>query len=367
MEEIVLSDAIERYLNGEMGETERLHFENMRQDNADLDQLVVEHLFFLKQMETYNDHYRFKETLNGIHSEMANEVKLVPLTPKGGKLVQFWNRYRKTIAVAATIAGLISISVAGILLVYNQKDKVDYELLSKKIEKNQALVEKVDNKVNTLITKDAPRFQPKPNTRFGGTGFIIDPKGYMVTNAHVALKKNLYVFNEKVGSLKAELLYTDKENDLAILKIVDTNFKALRPIPYTLAKTEPELGQKIFTLGYPRPELIYYEGYISARSANGTLSNPNVFLLNLPVENGNSGSPVINQNGVITGIISSRELSQSGYAAAIKPRALNNLLEMLRTDEKTGYNMPSKSAIAGVERPIQVKRIQDYIFMIEVE
>jgi serine protease Do len=363
MEDIVLMDAIERYLDGKMSEVERLHFENMRHNNADLDQLVVEHIFFLKQMGTYNDHARFKETLNQVHNEMAGETKLVPIKNEGSKLVQFWSRYRKTVAVAATIAGLISISAVGLLLVYKNKDKVNYEILSNKLEKTEA---HFNQEIKNLKTKEAPRFQPKPNTSFSGTGFVIDPRGYIVTNAHVVRKKDLSVFNAKTGSLKAELLYTDNSNDLAILKITDTAFKPLRALPYTLAKTEPELGQKIFTLGYPRPELIYYEGYISARSANGTINNPNVFLLNLPVESGNSGSPVINQKGVVTGIISSKELSQSGYAAAIKPKALNNLLEVLYRNEK-GNNIPAKSSIAGLDRTEQIKRLQDYVFMIEVE
>ncbi|MBL7726121.1 MAG: serine protease, partial [Dinghuibacter sp.] len=102
MEDIVLSDAIERYLNGEMSEAERHHFEQMRQNNADLDQLVVEHIFFLKQMDTYREHQQFKETLNQVHTEVVDEAQLVPLKPEGGKLVQFWKRYRKTVAVAAT-------------------------------------------------------------------------------------------------------------------------------------------------------------------------------------------------------------------------------------------------------------------------
>lgn len=367
MEDIVLADAIERYLGGEMSEAERHHFEQMRQNNADLDQMVVEHIFFLKQMEVYNDHYRFKETLNSIHTEIANENKLVPLKPEGSKVVRFWKRYRRTVAVAATIAGLISVSATGLLLAYKKKeDSVGYVELSNKLKNTE---ERLDNRINKIETSkktENPRFEPKPNASFGGTGFVIDPRGYIVTNAHVATKKNLYVFNARVGSLKAELLYTDHENDLAILKVTDTAFKLLKPLPYTFSKTEPELAQRVFTLGYPRPELIYYEGYISSRSARGTLLNPNIFLLNLPVEAGNSGSPVINEKGVITGIIASKELSEAGYAAAIKPQALKNLLDMLQKDEKNVV-LPAKSSLGKLDRAEQIKKLEDYIFMIEVE
>lgn len=369
MEDIVLADAIERYLGGEMSEAERHHFEQMRQNNADLDQMVVEHTFFLKQMDVYNDHYRFKETLNSIHTEIANENKLVPLKPEGSKVVRFWKRYRRTVAVAATIAGLISISVTGILLAYKKKDDaIGYKELSNELKNTE---KRLDNRINNIETTskmnaEKPRFEPKPNASFGGTGFVIDPRGYIVTNAHVARKKDLYVFNSRVGSLKAELLYLDHDNDLALLKITDTAFKTLKPLPYTFSKTEPELAQRVFTLGYPRPELIYYEGYISSRSARGTLLNPNIFLLNLPVEAGNSGSPVINEKGVITGIIASKELSEAGYAAAIKPQALKNLLDMLQKDEKNVV-LPTKSSLGKLDRAEQIKRLEDYIFMIEVE
>jgi serine protease Do len=363
MEDMVLMDAIERYLNGEMNEAERLHFEALRSENADLDQLVVEHIFFLKQMDALHTRNQLKETMEQVHKKIAGEAPVVSLNKKT-KLVQFWSRYRKTVAVAATIAALISISALGLLFVYNKQEKVNYEDLSRQFKNATA---RIDREINNLKTKEAaPRFQPKPNTSYSGTGFVIDPRGYLVTNAHVVRRKDLTVFNEKTGSLKAELLYTDRENDLAVLKITDTAFKQLKPLPYTLAKTEPELGQRVFTLGYPRPELIYYEGYISSRSTNGTIANPDMFLLNLPVENGNSGSPVLNQKGVITGIISSKELSPSGYAAAIKPRALQNLITLLQRDEKMGP-LPSKSAVAGYDRTMQVNRISDYVFMVEVE
>lgn len=366
MEDIVLADAIERYLNGEMSEAERHHFEQMRQNNADLDQMVVEHIFFLKQMDTYNDHYRFRDTLNAIHNEIANENKLVPLKPEGSKVVRFWKRYRRTVAVAATIAGLISISATGLLLAYKKKEEsVGYQELSTKLKNTEARLDSRINKIETS-SKNEKRFEPKPNASFGGTGFVIDPRGYIVTNAHVATKKDLYVFNARVGSLKAELLYTDHENDLAILKVTDTSFRMLKPLPYTLSKTEPELAQRVFTLGYPRPELIYFEGYISSRSARGTISNPNIFLLNLPVEAGNSGSPVINEKGVITGIIASKELSEAGYAAAIKPQALKNLLDMLQKNEKN-VALPTKSSLGRLDRAEQIKKMEDYIFMIEVE
>ena len=51
MNDITLLDTIERYLRNEMSAEERIDFENRRQTNSELDQMVVEHSFFLQQSE----------------------------------------------------------------------------------------------------------------------------------------------------------------------------------------------------------------------------------------------------------------------------------------------------------------------------
>jgi serine protease Do len=53
MEDIIMLDAIERFTKGDMQQEELQHFEAMRNSNAELDQLVVEHIYFLKQMEQF--------------------------------------------------------------------------------------------------------------------------------------------------------------------------------------------------------------------------------------------------------------------------------------------------------------------------
>ena len=53
MEDLVLLDAVERYLRGDMTPAELADFENMRRKNADLDQLVVEQQMFLNQLSNW--------------------------------------------------------------------------------------------------------------------------------------------------------------------------------------------------------------------------------------------------------------------------------------------------------------------------
>jgi len=55
MDDLVILDAIERYLRNEMNEDERLRFEALRSQHAEIDQLVVEQHAFLQQLEHYGE------------------------------------------------------------------------------------------------------------------------------------------------------------------------------------------------------------------------------------------------------------------------------------------------------------------------
>ncbi len=101
----------------------------------------------------------------------------------------------------------------------------------------------------------------------GGTSFLIDGKGYLVTNAHVvAGSSTILVQNNKGQEFKASIAHFNTEKDLAILKIDDQDFKSHSSIPYSIRKGSSDLGEPIFTLGYPRDEIVYNEGYLSAKT-----------------------------------------------------------------------------------------------------
>ncbi|WP_163202633.1 trypsin-like peptidase domain-containing protein, partial [Citrobacter koseri] len=72
--------------------------------------------------------------------------------------------------------------------------------------------------------------------------------------------------------------------------------------PYIIRKSNADLGEEIFTLGYPRNEVVYGMGYLSAKSGyNGdTLS----YQIQMSVNPGNSGAPVFNKVGDIIGVLS---------------------------------------------------------------
>jgi hypothetical protein len=83
MDDIKLLDAVERYIRGEMNPDERLHFENLRKTNTEIDQLVVEHTLFLQQMNRFGEWKNFRSSLNDTHTDLAEQGKIDSMKLKG--------------------------------------------------------------------------------------------------------------------------------------------------------------------------------------------------------------------------------------------------------------------------------------------
>jgi len=208
---------------------------------------------------------------------------------------------------------------------------------------------------------------PAITYKTGGTGFIIDAKGYLVTNAHVVSNAtNIAIENRKGDQYNARLVFEDKDRDIAILKIDDPNFKPFSSVPYAISKASAELAAPIFTLGYPRNDIVYGQGYLSAKTGfqGDTLSCQ----IEVAANSGNSGSPILNKNGEVIGVLNGRQTNADGFTFAIHSKYIFSAIEELRKKD-TAYariKMPVVSTIKKVNRETQVKKIEDYIFMVKV-
>src|ERR1044071_4025497 len=110
--DIMVLDAVERYIRGEMNPDERLHFENLRKTNTEIDQLVVEHTLFLQQMNRFGEWKKFRATVHDTHVNLAEQGKIKSSKLKGkAKVVYLWKRYRRVAAIAAVIAGITTTMV----------------------------------------------------------------------------------------------------------------------------------------------------------------------------------------------------------------------------------------------------------------
>lgn len=370
--QIMMLDSVERYIKGEMNPDERLFFENLRKTNSEIDQMVVEHTLFLRQVNRYATRKDFAAGLQDIHHKLENAGSITtPDNQQTGKLVFLWKKYRRVAGIAASIAGVTAV---GLSLLFNSvaphpKDPQVKELVSKievldqKTKNLDQKIDHVDNKATAAVNSSNSGIDI--NARYNGTGFLVDGKGLMITNAHVVKRSvNIYVQNNKGEKFKAIVLKQDPTRDVAIIKIVDDRFKPVASLPYGIRKTASDIAEPIFTLAFPGDKMVYGEGYLSAKTGfNGdTLS----FQISVPANPGNSGGPVFNRNGEIIGILSAKEVGAEGAVFAVQSKYIFQALDSLRKNQLyEKVKVSQKSTLSGLDQTVQVKKIEDYIFMVK--
>src|SRR6185295_5348742 len=174
--DITILDAVERYIRGEMNPDERLHFENLRKTNSEIDQLVVEHTLFLQQVNRFGEWQKFKSALNEVHTNLAEQGKINSdkLTGKA-KVVYLWKRYRRVAAIAASIAGIVAISISTLLnsLTPPPKDSALQELVDERYDDLKKKIDNVDRKVDQ-VDNNAKKAIVNMPVRYNGTGFLIN-------------------------------------------------------------------------------------------------------------------------------------------------------------------------------------------------
>ena len=369
MEEIQLLEAVERYIRGEMKTDERVHFEQLRKTNPEVDQLVVEHTLFIHQMNEVGELRKFKSTLNEVHTDLAEKGLINSDRLKGkAKVVYLWKKYKRVAAIAASIAGITTLTIS--LLVWSLSPKMESSQVKELVKEVKGLKTKdqeLDKKIKDVDSKSEKKPVVSPSYRYNGTGFMIDSKGYLVTNAHVVRNaKTVVVQNKKGENFNARVVFTDFAKDLVILKIEDDSFKTLTAIPYGISKASSDLAESIYTLGYPRnDEMVYGQGYLSAKTGlNGDSLSCQISIAANP---GNSGGPVLNHNGEVIGILSTRQVSAEGVVFAIQSKYIYTVLnDLKKMDTSMKVKTPAVSSLKGMDRTQQVKKIEDYVFMVKV-
>ncbi|SER52989.1 DegQ family serine endoprotease [Rhizobium sp. NFR03] len=149
-----------------------------------------------------------------------------------------------------------------------------------------------------------------------GSGFVIDPTGYIVTNNHVIEGADDIEVNFANGSkLKAKLIGTDTKTDLAVLKVEPK--KPLTAVPLGDSRTM-RIGDWVMAIGNPFGlGGTVTVGIISARGRNINAGPYDNFIqTDAAINRGNSGGPLFNMKGEVIGI-NTAIISPSGGSIGI--------------------------------------------------
>lgn len=139
-----------------------------------------------------------------------------------------------------------------------------------------------------------------------GTGWPV-AAGFVVTNNHVVEGRNHITLIRQDGvKIPASVAAHDAFNDLALLEVEDTG---LLPAALPLSSRPAVLGEKILTVGYPHPDLLgvkpkLTEGVVNSTSGLG--DDPRALQISVPIQAGNSGGPLVNMEGKVVGIVTSK-------------------------------------------------------------
>jgi serine protease Do len=180
-----------------------------------------------------------------------------------------------------------------------------------------------------------------------GSGVIVDPDGYIMTNAHVVqsaqrIRVVLWhaptTFDDVSSSgnmrvLDAKVIGLQKEPDLALLKVEASNLPVLR----FRVDNSPQPGELVFAVGSPGGlQNSVSMGVISSAWRQPDPDNPMVYLqTDAPINAGNSGGPLVDVTGAVVGLntfMMSSSGGSEGLGFAIPARIVNFVYQSLRKD-----------------------------------
>jgi S1-C subfamily serine protease len=241
----------------------------------------------------------------------------------------------------------------------------DDELLDSYSKVVSGVVEKVRSSVVNIRTRRiSPDLNKKPDQGGSGSGFVIAPDGYILTNSHVVHGAGRMEVTLADGrTFGANLIGDDPETDLAVIRI---NAPHLTHV--TLGDSSAvRVGQIAIAIGSPYGfQQTVTAGVVSAlgrsmRSQSGRLID-NIIQTDAALNPGNSGGPLVNSRGEVIGVNTAIILPAQGICFAIASNTAEFVAAWLI---KEGRIRRSWIGVAGQNVPIHARVVRFHRLPVE--
>jgi len=253
----------------------------------------------------------------------------------------------------------------------------EYQLTNLKLESsakaNSMGSEYSGSNFSAAMQSNQAAFSSKTIETYFGTAWPI-ASGYVVTNNHVIAEGNsIWLITSEGKEIKASVVLRDEINDLAVLSVLDPH---LLPPALPLSNKQGRLGMGVFTIGFPRVDVLGKTPKLSAgliSSENGLSDNPASYQISVPIQSGNSGGPLLDMHGEVVGVVASmlgvvdsvtgstRTLPNIGYA--IKINLVKELIKKLPQQQLVLKELPNSSK----ELELLAGRIKDSILIVKAQ
>ncbi|HXD92987.1 MAG TPA: trypsin-like peptidase domain-containing protein, partial [Bacteroidia bacterium] len=150
-----------------------------------------------------------------------------------------------------------------------------------------------------------------------------------------------------------------------ILKIEKDSAAKFANVPYTFKNSSADMGEKVFTLGFPAEDIVYGEGTIASLKGSADTA---MYQISVPINPGNSGGPLFDEQGNIIGLIKSKNSSAEGTGFAVKSNYIMQLLSKIENDTLKAelHSNSGKNLLRNLNRSQQLKRIEPCVYNIKV-
>ena len=221
---------------------------------------------------------------------------------------------------------------------YNSTNAAAFEKEQKQAEGQRRAKWIVENQKAQSKRQEEEIVDAEARAKWVGTGFFITDDGYLLTCFHVVNHSAATIqVGTKHGLFDAELVQSDSDRDVALLKVTGT-FCSL-PL---VSSNSVNFGEAVFTIGFPNPGLQGLQPKLTRGEVSGLSGfqdDTNEYQISVPVQPGNSGGALVDEYGNVVGIVAARLSDEaavvtSGMIAqnvnyAIKSSCAKTLLDSL--------------------------------------
>lgn len=352
------TDVFDRYLNDDLNEVEKTEFNEQLKTDEVFAKAFAQHKQLINTLIDSEKQNKLRLNLKAIHNaEFGNDAQIISINAPVG----FLKRYGKTMAVAACTAGIVMFSS---IALFNQQKQQQEELttLGKKVlaleYTNDAIVEEIV-KTNSKINYAPANYE--------GSAFALNNNGYIVTSYHtIKDADSILIENAATKRTLTTVVYQNQKLDLAVLRVNEILIAKDWQVPFCISDRTLDIGEKIYTLGYPRKDIVYGEGSIS--SLSGFNNDDKMYQVSIPVNPGNSGGPVLDEQGNLIGIVRGKNKQAEATGFALKANELIDAVTACakETEKNDLIISAKKSSLKGLKRTEQIKRISPYVFNVLV-